>query len=127
MITLSIAWLAIRHDADSSIFATDWLFLVMAMTALPLWYITADPSGAVLLLTVADLLGFGPSLRKAYYHPYEEHVLFFVLMMMRNLVAILALEHYSLTTILFPLATGVACMLMVLLVMYRRRIVSPRW
>jgi hypothetical protein len=39
----------------------------------------------------------------------------------RNIVAILALEEYSLTTILFPAAVAAACFLFVLMVVYRRK------
>jgi len=34
---------------------------------------------------------------------------------------ILALEHYSLTTALFPAAVGLACMVLAVLIAYRRR------
>lgn len=43
----------------------------------------------------------------------------------RNLLAIFALEHYSLTTVLFPAAVGVACALFVAMVAYRRKQVAP--
>jgi hypothetical protein len=39
----------------------------------------------------------------------------------RNALAVLALEHYSLTTVLFPAAVGVACLAFVAMVGYRRR------
>jgi uncharacterized membrane protein len=38
----------------------------------------------------------------------------------RNVLAIAALEHYSLTTVLFPAAVGIACALFVVMVGYRR-------
>jgi len=39
---------------------------------------------------------------------------------LRNALAISALEHYSLTTVLFPAAVGIACVLFVAMVAYRR-------
>ena len=43
----------------------------------------------------------------------------------RNGLAVLALEHYSATTVLFPAAVGAACVAFVLMVAYRRRQVAP--
>jgi hypothetical protein len=43
------------------------------------------------------------------------------LIALRNLIVILALEHYSLTTVLFPAAVGIACLIFVAMVFYRRR------
>jgi hypothetical protein len=37
----------------------------------------------------------------------------------RNLLAILALEHYSMTTVLFPAAVGLGCIALVAMVAYR--------
>ena len=50
---------------------------------------------------------------------------FFALGGLRNLLVVLALEHYSWTTVLFPAAVGVACMLMVALLGLRRTVVDP--
>ena len=124
IITTYVAFLAYIKKSDSTITKADWLFFLLAMTSLPLWYLTSDPLWAVVILTTVDLLGFGPTFRKAYFLPFEEHLAFFVIMATRNLIATMALEHYSLTTILFPAATGVACLMFILMVMYRRRMLA---
>ena len=80
---------------------------------------------AVVILTTVDLMGFGPTFRKAYELPFEENLTFFVLVSLRNLVAIMALEHYSLTTVLFPAVMAAACLLFITLVNYRRWILAP--
>ena len=124
LITIYIAFLAYTKKSDSSITQTDWLFLALASTALPLWYISADPLWAVVILTTVDLLGFGPTFRKAYHHPFEEQLTLFAIMTIRNLVAITALQHYSLTTVLFPALTALACAVFIAMVGYRRRVVG---
>ena len=95
-------------------------FFIAAFTSLPLWFFTHDPLWAVLVLTTVDLLGFGPTLRKAYHHPNEEGASLFAIYAFRNLLVLGALEHYSLTTILFPAAIAAACLGVVLLIIYRR-------
>lgn len=93
-----------------------------AVSAVPLWYVTDDPLWAVVILTLVDLLGFGPTLRKAFHFPHEENLTFFGLFLLRNLLAILALEHYSVTTVLFPAAVALACLMLIVLILYRRKL-----
>lgn len=78
-ITTGIAVLAYLKRTDITITRTDWLFLVTAMSSLPLWYFTSDPMWAVVVLTTVDVLGFGPTVRKAYNLPHSESLLFFAL------------------------------------------------
>ncbi len=120
LITLYVAFLAYTKKSDRMISNIDWLFFIIAMTSLPLWYFTSNPLWSVIILTTVDLLGFVPTFRKSYNHPYEEQLTFFNLMASRNIIVIIALENYSLTTLLFPAATAIACILFVLMVIIRR-------
>ena len=123
-ITLSIAVLAYLKRADVTVTRTDWLFLVLALSSLPLWRLTSDPLWAVIILTTVDVLGFGPTIRKAYEFPRSESLPFFVLFALRNGLVIMALEHYSATTVLFPAVVGLACLSLIALVVIRRRRVT---
>ena len=120
-VTIFIAFLAYLKRADISITKADWLFLVSALSALPVWYITADPLWAVVILTVMDVLGFGPTLRKAYTFPHSEPLRFFALFAARNILVVGALERYSITTVLFPAVIAAACILLIVTIVYRRR------
>ena len=122
-ITLFIAAVAWRRRADVTITRLDWMFFALALAALPVWIATADPTWAVVLLTTVDLLGFGPTFRKAYALPYSESVGFYGLFLARNLLVVLALEQYSVATALFPAAVAAACALLMALIAWRRRAV----
>jgi hypothetical protein len=126
LISLYIAYLAYRRKADCHINRTDWVFLILAFFSLPLWYITSDPLWAVILLTTADTLGFGPTYRKAYHKPYEERLDLFVIMGIRSAISIIALESYSVTTILFPAVVILQCVVFVTMVLIRRRQIETR-
>ncbi|MEN8219374.1 MAG: hypothetical protein ABFS56_24060 [Pseudomonadota bacterium] len=121
-ITIFIALLAYIKRADITITRTDWLFFVSAMSSLPFWYFTYDPLWTVIILTTVDVLGFGPTVRKAYVFPHSESLLFFALFTIRNLIVIMALENYSVTTVLFPAVIAAACMSLMAMVTYRRRV-----
>lgn len=122
IITIFIALLAYMKRADITITGTDWLFFISAMSSLPLWFFTSDPLWAVIILTTVDVLGFGPTVRKSYIHPYSESLLFFALFTTRNIIVIMALENYSVTTVLFPAVIAIACMLLMALILFRRRV-----
>ncbi len=124
IITLVVALLAYLKRTDHMISRSDWLFFVSALMALPLWAITQNPLSAVVILTTVDLLGFIPTFRKAWFYPQEEALLFYNLIALRNGLSILALEHYSVTTVLFPAATGLACLLFTSMVVVSRKIIS---
>lgn len=124
IITIYVAFLAYIKKSDSTITRIDWIFFTGAMTSLPFWYLTSDPLWAVVILTTVDVIGFGPTVRKAYNYPFEEQLTFFAVFTARNLIAIMALEHYSLTTVLFPAVIAAACTLLMLLIKYRRRVLA---
>lgn len=121
IVTFYVALLAYLKRSDIAITAMDWLFFMLAMTSLPLWYLSSDPLWAVVVLTAVDVTGFAPTFSKAYVHPFEERLVFFAIMTARNLFSILALEHHSVTTVLFPAVMAAACLMFILMVMYRRR------
>lgn len=124
LITCYVALLSWIKRSDLTITAADWSCLAAAFLAVPVWLITSSPFWAVLILTVIDLVGFGPTVRKAYSRPREERIWFFVLGALRNAFVIAALEHYSPTTVVFPLAVGLACLALAAFIVYRRSVVG---
>ncbi len=121
IITTYVAWLAYQKKADVQITPTDWIFLALALSALPLWYIHDDPLWTVVILTGIDALGFGSTFRKSYHKPFDEQLGFYVLMTTRNAISIAALTHYSVTTVIFPALTGFLSLLFILMLLVRRK------
>ncbi len=121
IITILIACLAYAKRSDITITISDWIFFMMAMSALLLWHLLKDPLWAVVVLTVVDSIGFIPTVRKVYYAPYSEPLSFIILFFLRNILVILALEHYSVTTVLFPAVIAIDCVLLITLIMIRRQ------
>ncbi len=119
-LTLSVSLLAFLHRADTNIDSKDLLAMGVSLLALPVWYLTAEPLYAVLIMTLVDLSGFIPTFRKINRDPYSESVIFFALFAVRNLLVLLALEHYSLVTILFPAAIALACLGIIVNILVRR-------
>lgn len=126
VLTIGIAALAYIKKRDIQISRLDWLFLGMALMALPFWAITSDPLWTVVILTLVDVLGFLPTIRKSAQAPYAEDLTIYAMLFVRNIFAIVALETYSITTVIFPAAMSVAIGVMIPIVRIQRlRFPSP--
>lgn len=126
LISAYVAILAYAKRTNTSATRTDWCFLAVALGALVCWLATSNPLTAVVLLTGAELAGFGPTFRHASNYPHQERISFFSLGAMRNALALAALEHYSLTTALFPSAKLLTSAVLVVMIWYWRSRLSVR-
>jgi hypothetical protein len=124
-VTLLITVLAWIKRADVEVTISDRLFFIAALVAMPLWHWMADPFWAVLLITMIELLGFGPTLRKTWAQPFSESVTFYALMLLRNLLVIAAMDQITLTTALFPGAMAAVCVGLIALMAWRRPLLAP--
>jgi len=125
VVTLLIAVLAYIKRADVSITWTDKLFFSVALAAMPLWYWANDPLWAIGLITVIELLGFGPTFRKTWAQPFSESITFLVLLVLRNALVVAALERHTTTTVLFPTVMAAACLALIAIMVWRRPQVAP--
>lgn len=121
LLSFVVAATAMLRHADGNITRSDWVFFLIAVAAIPVWLLTENALWAVVMVTLIDLLGFGPTLRKSYMAPYEENVLLYLLMIFRGVFAITALEVMNLATVLFPLAISLASAVVLALLLLRRR------
>ena len=124
--TLLIAFLAYRYKSDVSITKTDWCFFITALCTIPLWLFLHNPLLSVVILLMIDCLGFIPTLTKTYRKPYQEHLLIFYLGILGDITSMLALQSYSLTTILFPIITLLQCVVLISTASIRRYMLNSR-
>lgn len=105
-----------EHD----ITRTDILAFILALTAIPLWLVTAVPLYAVLIVTFIDLSAYYPTFRKAYRYPHHEAVYNYAISNLGKMLSLYAITDYSLTTVLFPAALFVANGALVAFLLWRR-------
>ncbi|MEA3399221.1 MAG: hypothetical protein U9R00_01765 [Patescibacteria group bacterium] len=67
-----------------------------------MWYLTSNPLGAIILVTLIDLFGYFPTLRKSYSKPHEETATTFFLNGLKFLISLFALQVYTPVTWLYP-------------------------
>jgi len=121
--TFLIACFALRNGGYR-ITRSDKLSFVGALIAIPAWIITANPLVAVIILTGIEALGFMPTYRKAWLKPHDESILAFSLTILKYLLALGAMQSYSLTTVLFPIALLILSGLLIVEVVARKRVVA---
>jgi len=119
--SLFIAGLAYFKNPELVITKSDWLSFIAALAAIPLWYLTNNPLWSVILLTMIDVTGYFPTLRKAYTLPDEESGGLFLLQTLKNWLGIAAMQHYSVVTILFPATLSLINFLVPLCIYMGRR------
>jgi predicted small integral membrane protein len=108
-----------RGKRDFSIY--DWASLLGALAAVLLWVLVKEPTGSVVILCVVNLFGTMPTLCKSYKYPQEESAVAFSLNGFKFVVAILALQSYSIATWLFPLTVSVGNAAIISVLLMRRK------
>jgi len=102
MVICLIIFLVGLKYGKRNIVAIDWVLLAAAVIAILLWYLTKGPLLSVILVTMADILGFLPTVRKSLLRPYEETASTYFLGTAKYIVSIFALNNISIVTALYP-------------------------
>lgn len=99
----------------------DWLSLGGAGLALLLWFLTDSPLMAIILITIIDALGFIPTFRKSIKKPSEETMFTYTMSGLKFVFGIIALNHFSVITVLYPASLVLSNGAFVTLLLIRRQ------
>ncbi len=75
----------------------------------------------MVLVTIIDVLGFYPTFRKSYVKPYDETLVMYAIDNGKYTAALLALDHFSWVTALYPAAVILFNTAFILMVLVRRK------
>lgn len=106
---------------EKNIAPTDKWCLGFCFLALLLWPITKIPLLSIVIVTLIDLTGFIPTIRKSYNKPHEENLISFSVYIITFSIGILALENYSFLTLLYPATITIATFCVVIMLTIRRK------
>lgn len=98
----------------------DWICFALALLAVALWVITKNPLGSVILITIADMLGFAPTIRKSLKKPYDETLSTYAIGGLKWILSLFALKTLTFTICLYPIAMIIGNWLLVSLLLVRR-------
>lgn len=123
VLSLITAALAFSHG-DRGTTRGDWVAFIIGLAAIPLWYVTANPLAAVILVTISDGAGYIPTIRKSWMKPREEMVSSYGISNLKHFAAIAATSSYSATTLVYPVALSLMNGALIAVLLWRRRILK---
>ncbi|MBI1214418.1 MAG: hypothetical protein GC185_01205 [Alphaproteobacteria bacterium] len=116
----TIAVYALKHG-EKNITRSDWVIFLSALCALPLWVVTKDPLWSVVLLSVTDMMGFFPTIRKSWHEPHGEVLTTFAVGALGFIFAILALDDMSFVNYCYPATVLTLNVVFTVILLTRRR------
>ncbi len=117
---LVILALAIPYGTKD-ITRSDNLSLIGAGAAAILWFAVKDITASIILVTLIDVMGFIPTIRKSITKPREETLITHELSGAKHLISLFALEKFSLITALYPAAVFLANAVLVGVIVSNRK------
>lgn len=109
---------------DKNFTRGDWISLMLALMAIPLWYLTAEPAYAAVLLTFIDAVAYYPTFRKSYHRPDQEAIMTYAIDGVRHFISFLALSQITLATAVYPATICGVSFAFVIFALWRRRILA---
>ncbi len=107
ILCVGVVVLGVR-SGKKDITTSDTVTAVLALIAIGFWLIADQPIVSIILVVVADLLAFYPTVRKSWNKPHSETLSLYVTNTIRFTLALLAVESYTLLAMLWPAAWVVA-------------------
>lgn len=98
----------------------DWAVLILTLAAIGVWQLMDNPSGSIVLITFIDVFAYVPTIRKAFYKPFEENAVLFVLDTVKWGLSLFALEAFTISTWLYPVAMALISSTVVIVLLIQR-------
>jgi len=111
---------------EKSIKPFDWVMLIAALAAIPLWAVTKTPFWSVLIVCAIDTIGYLPTLRKSWGKPYEEMAISYCFSCLGAAFSLAAIRQYTPSTWLYPLVLTVTNGSMWIFLLFRRQALEGR-
>ena len=123
-VTLSIFLMSLKKG-ETSILLVDWLSLLLAVTALLLWFFTKNPLASIVLISITDMVGgFFPTFRKSFHKPHQETISLYLIYALSILFSLAALRRFDIINVLYPATFVLVNLCMVIFLYVRRRQLS---
>lgn len=117
---IAIFLLSFRYGSKN-ITRQDTLILFCALCAVVVWWWLDRPVLAVIMVSIIDVLGYVPSLRKTYQEPWSETLSSWLMFFASDAFALAALDRYNLLTVTYLASIALANLLMFLVCVLRRQ------
>ncbi len=100
--------------------------LVVALFGIALWVITTNPVWGVIILSGVDVVGYIPTIRKAYKRPHEEAISVYAFSAVAFGISLFALQAINVTTFLYPFSLAISNTVCVSIILIRREVLDKK-
>lgn len=90
VLVIFVFFLSLKYGTKN-ISRSDTFILVLALSAIAVWWLTNNPLLSVLMVTVIDGMGYIPTLRKSWTEPWSETLSFWLAMAIVSMLTIFSL------------------------------------
>lgn len=125
VISFIVCFMSLKNGTKY-ITTSDTIFFIMALVAAGLWLLAKQALLSSILLSLSDLLGIIPTIRKAWNKPNEETLSMWSLNTFRHGLAIVALNKYNIITMLNPSIWVVTNASFSIILITRRRVLEGK-
>ena len=98
----------------------EWTFLFAAAVLFIFYLLSRQPTTAAVLAAIVSVLGFGPTVTKAWQRPHSDSITTFSLNSIKFVPAFFAMDSFSVATCVMPAALVVANAAVALIIYARR-------
>ncbi|MCU0653070.1 MAG: hypothetical protein MUD10_02315 [Candidatus Pacebacteria bacterium] len=110
---------------ERNIVRIDWIIFAFVVLVLIFYVFTKDALLSAVFAGLIDSMGYIPTFRKSYAHPFQEPPLTYSLSLASWLFSILALSNYSITTLVYPTMLVFVNGGLVIFLLVRRKALKP--
>jgi hypothetical protein len=127
--TVLVAWVFILSlkFGTKNITKIDTISLLVALGTVLIWLLLKNAILAVVLVTVIDIIGYVPTIRKTYHDPWSETLSTWTSFTIGNLFSVFALKEYNLLTLTFIISTTIANAIIAVIILVRRSSIPSRF
>lgn len=119
-LVLSIFILSFKYGTKN-ITRSDTFILVVALSAILVWWQLDSPLLAVLMVSAIDGMSYIPTLRKSFEEPWSETLSYWFIMAMADVLIIISLAEYNFLTVTYLAVLTVANLAVWSICFFRRK------
>jgi hypothetical protein len=100
---------------------SDTVVAVLALIAMGFWLIADQPVLSIILVVIADLLAFIPTVRKSWNKPYSETLSLYITNTLRFSLALFAVTEYTILSSLWLVVWAIVNAMFSMMIYIRRK------
>lgn len=121
LLCIGVVVLSLKHG-KKDITLSDTIVAILGLIAIAFWLIVDQPVISIILVVVADILAFIPTIRKSWNKPYTETLSLYATNTLRFSLALVAVSEYTILSSLWLGVWVVANGLFSVMLVVRRRL-----